>query len=445
MPFDAETPGPQQPLRVIVIGLGSAGDVHPNIGLALALRERGHEVLLVAPSVFRSLGERAGLEFAALLSDDEFHAAISDPNLWHPYRSFSVVARRLILPALRPVYEIVQKHWRPGRTVVAAPGLAFGARVAQEKLGVPLATVHLQPIMFRSAIQPGCFGFPDILGRLPSPLRKFYLRAADQFLLDPCVADETNSLRVELGLPPIRRLFNGWLNSPQLIIGMFPHWFAPPAPDWPSNVVLTGFPLWDEGSLRNPSPELAQFLAAGPPPIVFTAGSAMLQAQRFFQVSAEVCRISGRRGLFLTQFPRQLLTPLPSGSCHYDYVPFSTVLPQAAVLVHHGGIGTTAQALAAGIPQLVVPSTHDQPDNAMRVRRLGIGDFLLPRAYTPANVEKSLRRLMSADLRINCQRRARDLAGSQSLETASLLIEKLATRQSDLGELYRDKQDPAYL
>ena len=211
-----------KPLQVIVIGLGSAGDVHPNVGLALALRERGHEVLLAAPSVFQSLGEHAGLEFAAILSDDEYHAAIRDPNLWHPFRSLSVVARRLILPTLRPVYQIIEKHWEPGRTVIAAPGFAFGARIAQEKLGVPLATVHLQPIMFRSAIQPGCFGFPDILGHLLRPLRRLYLRATDQFLIDPLVADETNSFRLELRLPPVRRLFNGWVHSPQLIIGLFP-------------------------------------------------------------------------------------------------------------------------------------------------------------------------------------------------------------------------------
>jgi len=285
--------------------------------------------------------------------------------------------------------------------------------------------------MFRSAIQPGCFGFPDILGHLPCSLRRIYLRVADQFLIDPLVADETNSLRLELGLPPVHRLFNGWVHSPQLIIGLFPEWFAPPAPDWPPNVVLTGFPLWDEASLRDPPPGLAEFLAAGPPPIVFTAGSAMVQAAHFFQVSAEVCRISERRALFLTQYPGQLPTTLPKGSCHYDYVPFSAVLPHAAVLVHHGGIGTTAQAIAAGIPQLVVPSTHDQPDNAVRVRRLGVGDFLLPKAYTPANVEGSLRRLLSPHLRRNCQQRARDLAGSQSLEKASLLIEKLATSHID--------------
>lgn len=418
-----------KPLQVVVIGLGSAGDVHPNVGLALALRRRGHDVLLVAPSVFRSLGEHVGLRFAALLSDDEYHAAIRDPDLWHPFRSFSVVAHRLILPTLRPVYQIIEKYWEPGRTVVAAPGFAFGARIAQEKLGVPLATIHLQPIMFRSTIQPACFGFPDILGHLPRCLRRLYLRAADQFLLDPLLGEETNSLRLELGLPPVHRFFNEWVHSPQLIIGFFPEWFAPPAPDWPSNVVLTGFPLWDEAGLRNPPPRLAEFLSAGPAPIVFTAGSAMVQAEQFFQVSAEICRISGQRGLFLTQYPGQLPTPLPRGSCHYDYVPFSAVLPHAAVLVHHGGIGTTAQAIAAGIPQLVVPSAHDQPDNAVRVQRLGIGDFLLPKAYTPAKVEDRVRRLLSPDVKRNCQLRAKELAGRESLERASLLIEELVTRR----------------
>ena len=294
---------PKPPLQVIVIGLGSAGDVHPNVGLAMALRRRGHEVLLVAPSIFRSLAERAGLEFAGVLTDDEVRATASDPDLWHPFRSFSVVVRRLILPAMRPVYRIIEKRMEPGRTVVVAPGFAFGARIAHEKLGVPLATVHLQPIMLRSAIRPACFGFPDIIGRLPRPLRRLYLRAVDRFLIDPLVAPETNAFRAELGLPPASRLFNDWMHSPQLIIGLFPEWFAPPPPDWPPHVALTGFPLWDEGEIRSSSPELEEFLAAGEPPIVFTAGSAMTQARRFFQVSAEVCRATGRRGLLLTQFP----------------------------------------------------------------------------------------------------------------------------------------------
>jgi rhamnosyltransferase subunit B len=431
-----------EPLQVIVVGLGSAGDVHPNVGLALALRNRGHRVILVAGAVFRPLAQRLGLDFVGLLTEDEYNAAIRDPDLWHPVRSFSVVARRLILPGLRVTYDIIEKNYKPGRTVVAAPGFAFGARIAQEKLGVPLATVHLQPIMLRSAIQPACFGFPDIVGHLPRPLRKFYFRAADRLLIDRLLAEQTNAFRAEVGLPPVRRLFDRWFHSPQRVIGLFPDWFAPPAPDWPPNVALTGFPLWDERDVRSPSPELEEFLAAGDPPLVFTAGSAMVQAKQFFHVSVEVCRAAGRRGLLLTQFPEQLPAVLPSGVRQFDYVPFSMVLPRCAALIHHGGIGTTAQALAAGLPQLVVPLTHDQPDNAVRVRRLGVGDFLLPATYTKARVIEKLDRVLNPAVKDNCQRRAADLAGSQSLEQASNLIEAVANAETS-GHAEHDERTNA--
>jgi UDP:flavonoid glycosyltransferase YjiC (YdhE family) len=155
--------GENKTMKVIVIGLGSAGDVHPNVGLALALQRRGHNVVFVAGSVFRSLAERAELEFIGLGTDEDYYEAVRDPDMWNPFRAFRVVTRRLILPMLRPIYELIAERNEPGETVVAAPGTAFGARMAQEKLGVPLATMHLQPIMLRSTVEPGCYGFPDII------------------------------------------------------------------------------------------------------------------------------------------------------------------------------------------------------------------------------------------------------------------------------------------
>jgi rhamnosyltransferase subunit B len=414
-----------KPLQAIVIGLGSAGDVHPNVGLALALRKRGHDVLLVAGEIFRPLAERVGLDFVGLLSKEDYDAAIHDPDIWHPLRSFSVVARRLILPTTRVVYSAIEKNLKPGRTVVAAPGFAFGARIAQGKLSVPLATVHLQPIMLRSAIQPSCFGFPDMIGHLPRPLRRAYFRLADAVFIDRLLAEETNAFRAQLGLPPVQRLFDRWFHSPQRVIGLFPKWFAPPMPDWPSNVALTGFPLWDEGGLQSLSSELEEFMAAGDPPIVFTAGSAMVQAKQFFAVAAEVCRTTGRRGLLLTQFREQLPAALPRGVGHFDYVPFSKLLPRCAAMIHHGGIGTTAQAIAAGLPQLVVPLSHDQPDNALRIRRLGLGDFILPKAYRAARVIAKLDEVMQPAVKHNCLLRVKDAADSQSLERAASLIEGL--------------------
>jgi len=361
-------------VKILVIALGSAGDVHPNVGLALALKRRGHRPVLVTSVIFAPLAKRAGIEMRSLGTEEQIYEAVRDPDLWHPFRAFSAVARHLIVPLTREVYRVIESHG-PRDTVVVAPGTAFGARIAQEKLGVPLVSAHLQPIMLRSVYDPPVFGFPDILGHLPRPLRRLYLRAVDRYIIDPVLAPDVNTLRVELGLPPVRRFFDGWMHSPQLVLGLFPSWFAPPQPDWPPNVHLTGFPLYDDGEWRPPVDGLAEFLEAGEPPIVFTAGWAHAFSAEFFRTSVEACRAGGWRAILLSQFAEQLPPHLHENVRAFNYIPFSAVLRRAAALVHHGGIGTTAQALAAGVPQLLVPFAHDQPDNAVRVRRLGVGAF----------------------------------------------------------------------
>jgi len=416
-------------MTVLVVAPGSAGDVHPNVGLALALGRRGHRVILVAAAVFEPLARRVGLPFEAYGTEQEYYKILRDPDLWHPYRSFLLVARRLILPLMRPVYDLIAQHHKAGGVVVAASGLTFGARIAQEKLGVPLATVHLQPSLLRSVYEPPVFGFPDILGHLPRPLRGLYLRAADAMVIDRLLAPQLNAFRAELGLAPVRRVFHQWMHSPQLVVGFFPEWFGLPQPDWPPNVHLTGFPLYDESGAREIPAELEHFLSRGEAPIVFTAGSAMAQGAEFFRISAEVCRGSGRRGILLTQFPEQLPANLPDGVRHFNYVPFSQVLPRATAFVHHGGIGTTAQALAAGVRQLVVPLAHDQPDNALRVRRLGVGDMLPPKNYRTKTVLDRLHRLLESPvIAENCRRRAADLATNTSLERTCDLIEQIGSR-----------------
>jgi len=410
-------------MQAIVIGLGSSGDVHPMVGLSLALRDRGWKTVLVAPVVFESLARRLDLDFAGLGTEEEFRDALDDPDIWHPLRGFSTIARILFIPMVRRIYGVIEQHMERGETVVIAPVTALGARIAEEKLKVPLVTVHLQPALLRSVHQPPCFGFPDIIGHLPKFLRGGYLRLADRAFIDPVLAPETNSFRNELGLPPVRRLLHEWAHSPRLVIGLFPEWFSPPQPDWPPQVELTGFPLYDESDSGDVPPGLGEFIDGGDPPVVFTAGTGMVQAEEFFRVGAEICRMSGRRGIFLTRFPRQLPTKLPDSIRTFEYVPFSMVLPLASAIVHHGGIGTTAQALAAGIPQLVVPFAHDQPDNAVRIRRLGVGDYIQPGSFQAVPASERLSALLtSASVKENCKMRAQNLAGSNSLGRSCDLI-----------------------
>src|SRR5262249_13831563 len=150
-------------MRVLLIPFGSAGDVHPFVGMGLALRRRGHDVTVITSAYFEELVRRVGLNMVPLGTAQEFLESLHHPDAWHPRRAFAFIAR-YILKALPMVYDAVAARYVPGETVVAAGSLAFGARIAQEKLGVPLVTVHLQPGLFRSVYQspvlPGIY-LPD--------------------------------------------------------------------------------------------------------------------------------------------------------------------------------------------------------------------------------------------------------------------------------------------
>jgi rhamnosyltransferase subunit B len=160
--------------------------------------------------------------------------------------------------------------------------------------------------------------------------------------------------------------------------------------------VVTRFPLYDEGDLVGTSPDLEGFIADGPPPVLFTPGSANLQAQRFFAAGMEACRRLRLRALFATPHVEQLPSPLPPQVLHVAYAPFSRVFPRCAAVVHHGGIGTVAQGLSAGVPQLAMAMSHDQPDNGYRLQRLGVGAYLYPKTFTPERVADALQRLTSS-------------------------------------------------
>lgn len=206
-----------------------------------------------------------------------------------------------------------------------------------------------------------------------------------------------NAFRRRFGLPPARSIFGHWWNSPEKVLGMFPQWFAAVQPDWPSQVHLTGFPLYSEETVWEPSEELESFLSHGAPPIVFTPGSANLFGHEFFKTAIAVCQRLGRRGLLLTRFPEQIPSNLPTQVRHFDYAPFRWLLPRSSMLVHHGGIGSMSQAIAAGIPQIIMPMAFDQLDNATRIKRLGIGDWVPRPRFRAARVAEVAKRLLQDD------------------------------------------------
>lgn len=374
--------------------LGSHGDMHPFLAIAAALKARGHCVTMICSGYYEDLVRRMGLEIVPLETADAFLKEIRNPDVWHWRRGFAQIGQSLgrVIPLC---FNAVADR-AAGKTVLVYSSLAFGARIAQEKLGLPGVSVHLSPTLFRSVHTPPILP----MGPLPSWFPAWGTRAvfwwADARVLDPIFATPINAFRAQIGLAPVRRIFKDWIHSPQCTMGLFPDWYAPPQPDWPKQAALTGFPLFDEKDQSPMTAEVSRFLDAGTPPIVFTPGSAMYFGEQFFAAAVDACTRLGRRGLLLTRHGHQIPAALPDHVLYAPYVPFSQVLPRAAAVVHHGGIGSTAQALAAGVPQLMMPMGYDQPDNATRIRRFGVGDALPRRKFAGKAVAAKLDRLLTS-------------------------------------------------
>jgi rhamnosyltransferase subunit B len=398
VPFDpaSATAKDRALLNVLLVTLGSSGEVLPYVGIGRALRARGHDVTLLANSHFEKVIRECGLEFTELGTEAEYQAITLDPSLWSPITGARLLANDLILSNMRRTFEILASRNVPGQTVIAAPFTAFGARIAQERLGMPLVTICLQPSALRSMRMPPVIKPLPLSRHFPPTWNKLCFSLADRVFFDPLVRRQTDGLRKELGLSAVRGSFTDWSLSPARTLGLFPEWFAPEAFDWPKPVRLCQFPLYDASEQTLLTPEASEFLGSGAAPLVFTPGSAMRHASRFFAAAVEACRLLGARGVLVSPFTDHLPRELPPTVLAHGWFPFSRLFPRAAAVVHHGGIGTTSLALEAAVPQLIMPMAFDQHDNARRLERLGVARLLSPQKFQGPAVARVLGELLAS-------------------------------------------------
>jgi rhamnosyltransferase subunit B len=185
-------------------------------------------------------------------------------------------------------------------------------------------------------------------------------------------------------------------DSPYLTLAMFSSVIAKPQLDWSKNTIQTGFTFYDDLQARGGlSDELERFLSNGEPPIVFTLGSAAVVIPgTFYQESIKAVKLLNQRAVLLIgNNPPPF--DLSDDIIAVDYVAYSQIFPYACAIVHQGGIGTTAQALRSGRPTLIMPYSHDQPDNAARVERLGTSRTISRQDYIGARVAKEIKELRS--------------------------------------------------
>ncbi len=402
--------------HILLLPFGTSGSVFPFIWLGRRLVERGHRVTLITSPIYRASALQVGLEFLAP-EGDELDVMLADPAMWKPRggaRMGFIHSGRATASYNAAVEKVIAESGRPD--LLIAPMITFGARLAREKHNIPLITVHLYPASMMSAAEvPLVYPSIRLLRMLP-----FWLRSACFALPSPFDRFALPAVRkacIDNGVPPPRRLWKAWHHSPDGVLALYPDWYGSPQRDWPHNTFQWDFPLEDLAQEIPLEPKLAQFLDAGEPPVLFTAGSGHFHAGAFFETATKLVKHIGCRAVFLTKAMDQVPSGLPDSIFVCAYAPFSQLLPRSRVMVHHGGIGTLSQCLKAGVPQLIVAMSLDQPDNAERITKLGVGLGMKASRFTFDKALPLLKRCLEDEsLRLQAQKFAVRLRNQTKIE-----------------------------
>lgn len=416
-------------MHAILASLGTDGDILPFLGLAATLRARGHRVTFAAAENYSDLIAAHHLEFHSLASAEKMRALLAHTDFWHPIKTARFTAawgNSLI----EPQYQLIKSLAADPGTVLVTNPAVLGAMLVHETLHRPLAHIILQPWLIHSRSAPSLMpvGLPPWAPRIMHGLFYSLIDIAAATLIGPAY----NPLRRSLGLKPIHRVFNHWF-SKKLIIGFFPEWFGPPQSDWPSQVRLAGFPRFDGVLDRTPPRGLPEFLASPKPTVVFTFGSGMMHPGRLAELASHVSKALDCQIVFISRFFKP--QTLPPQIFHADFVPFRDLFPRCAAVVHHGGIGTMAEAFAAGTPQLVIPLGFDQLDNGARAQAAGAGLHTRPMHHLICDkplpqrdvddVVAALRMVLTPEARCSARVLSEKLKANDALEKAADLLEAL--------------------
>ena len=382
-------------MRILLATFGSLGDIHPVIALGLALQARGHQAAVVTSEYHRDRIGATGLGFhpAApdLRPDDESLIRATMDERRGPEEVVGFMLRAL--PQTYADYERAVNAGG-GADLLITSDLAYAGPILAEKTGIKWASQMLSPLSFLSAYDASVLPPIPWLWRLHVLGPRIYgliLRMGKHAARK--LAQPVSDFRRRIGLGPVADPFFDDKHAPALVLAMFSRLLGEPRPDWPAQTVVTGFAFYDGGEPAL-APELAAFIDAGSAPVVFTLGSAaVFDPGDFFVESARAAALAGRRAVILVGPATERLPSPDPNVAVFPYAPFSKLFPTADAIVHQGGSGTTGQAMRAGRPMVIVPYAHDQPDNALRVRALGISETIRRGGYRAERVAAALRRL----------------------------------------------------
>jgi MGT family glycosyltransferase len=426
-------------LRIVLSNIGTFGDINPLIAISLELKRRGHTPVLALPDVYRPKIEPLGLAFHTLRPDIDPNNKKLIEMVYDVKKGTETGLREFLFPVLRQTYDdLLEAATKPARADLLLLGeLNYAGPIVAEVTGIPWASYVLAPFSFFSAFDPPVLPpYPKLaradkiagMGRAMRRLARFVTRKWPEPIYD---------LRRELGLPKGANPIFDAKHSPNLVLALFSRALGVEQKDWPANTLIAGFCFYDSdaGNAALPA-QLEAFLAAGEPPVVFTLGSAaVLAAGDFYEQSARAAKKLGVRAVLLIgadprNDPRnRKQQSLPDSICVAAYAPYSGLFPRTSLVVHQGGVGTTAQCLRAGRPMLIMPYSHDQPDNARRMRRMGVARVIQRSGYKPWRVARRVKAMLAEP---EYAERAKQVAGQVAQEdgvrTACDALEALYAR-----------------
>ena len=388
-------------LRVVLSNIGTFGDINPLIAIALELRRRGHVPVMAVPSLYENKIRPLGIEFHAVRPEIDPKDTLQVEMIYDVRKGTERGLREFLFPSLRNTYDdLLHAATVPARADLLVLGeLNYAGPLVAEVTGIPWASYVLAPLSFFSAYDPPVLPmYPRLaradktipgMGRGIKRLARFVSRKWPSPIYD---------LRRELGLPHGANPLFDAKHSPRLVLDLFSRVLGTEQKDWPANTKITGFCFYDSdaGNAQLPA-HVEKFLQAGPKPVVFTLGSAaVLAAGSFYENSARAAIKLGIRAVLLigSDERNRPANKLPESICVAEYAPYSALLPRVAMVVHQGGVGTTAQCLRAGKPMLIMPYSHDQPDNARRMKRLKVARVIQRASYTPGKVAAKLKEML---------------------------------------------------
>ncbi|WJV52481.1 glycosyltransferase [Prodigiosinella aquatilis] len=356
-------------MKIFLATLGSAGDVYPFIAIGESLIQAGYDVYLCTNPFFEKTALERHLKFISVGTNENYLAAVNSKRLWHPKYAYKEICH-FMMQQQQPLYDALNSVTDES-SIILTSLWAFSAKMLSEKKGCCVIPVRVSPSTFMSAYDTALHRYTAWLSHFPFRIRSVMLGLIERYIIDRELAPDINQFRASIGLPKIHKILTSWTHKTDSnVICLFPDWFAAPQPDWPQHIKQVGFPLFNLLAHQE-TDDLDCFFNASNKTVIFMPSWALSANNSVVAELIVKVRKKGFQCLIIGK--KNSLYDHDKGIRIENHINLEKYLHRCVAIIHHGGIGTTAQSFFAGIPQLIIPSAFDQFDNARRISNLNCG------------------------------------------------------------------------